>query len=233
MRHHSSKAAHSHPRSAWLLPRACVVATTLLIAPQRAAADAVPPPPDDCPPGTLGVTDHGGPRCEDEAPTDCPPGWVGVVGGHCRLHLCETDEGCPAGHQCREHSLCHAKQTRYFDYGSRTSNPRAAAPFIGAPPMELDEPIVEYVPVNVCDDQAPCSSPNECRPGKLCVPVETPRAAPMPWDATGAANTKPGGCGAGCSGAGSAAGFAGATALLAGIVTALGLRRRRRNRRPR
>ncbi len=221
----------THQLTGWIIG-GCLITASLVVSPRIAQADVVPPPPDDCPAGKVPVSDHGGPGCQDEPPENCPPGWRGVVGGHCQLDRCGTDDRCPEGKVCRDHSLCYKKQTSWFTYGRQTEHPRAAAPYIGGPPIELDEPIIKYVPINVCNSQTPCESPNECRPGKLCVPPATPTANPMPMGGTGTVNTKPSGCGSGCSGAGSAAGLAGASALLLGIAAALGLRRRRCPRRP-
>mgnify|MGYP001047283228 CR=1 FL=1 len=62
-----------------------LVAAAIALVATTAAADVVMPPPTDCKRGEVGVTSHGGPRCEKVAPEDCPAGWRGVLGGSCML----------------------------------------------------------------------------------------------------------------------------------------------------
>ncbi len=89
------------PRSRLSLLLASALA--LLAAPAR--ADVVMPPPTDCPRGQVGVTSHGGPRCEKVAPQDCPTGWYGQLGGNCALAPCEKDADCGQDRECVEHAV--------------------------------------------------------------------------------------------------------------------------------
>lgn len=194
-------------------------------------ADAVPPPPDNCPPGKVPVTDHRGPRCERKAPTNCPSGWRGVVGGTCALHQCTEDAHCGDDKVCREVSLCYKQETRYYTYGQNDYAP-VRGPELGmGPPMQLDPPVTEWVAFNVCDTGSACPAPAECRPGKLCVAMESESssgsaavpARSMPTKADGTVDTRPSGCGSGCAGA--PAGSLPGAALAAFVALAFGLRR--------
>jgi hypothetical protein len=198
----------------------------------EAFADAVPPPPDNCPPGTVGVTSHGGPACEKEAPKNCPNGWMGVTGGTCMLHQCSDDSACAAdGKVCRDASLCFEPRTRTTTCGP-VSTPRGPematprSPVLGGPCAVLDEPVTDWIPVNVCGGTEACASPSECRPSKLCVTPNEPPPVAQPRTPSGDVQAKPGGCGSGCV-ATRTAGISGAL-LAIGALALLSLRRRKR-----
>jgi hypothetical protein len=154
------------------------VLLVMLLAGRPAFGDAVPPPPADCSAGQVPVTDHQGPRCEPGPPRACPPGWLGQVGGTCTLHLCEKDSDCANGH-CVPHSLCfeqHYCNPRSCDEGVRTS----------------------FSAERLCGRRHRCAAPDQCRPGKLCLPngIDTPGDYP-PRGKENGASPGAGGC-AGC-----------------------------------
>ncbi len=203
----------------------------LLLAP-HALADAVPPPPDDCPSGTIPTTDHGGPRCEKEPPKNCPSGWRGVMGGECALALCSSDADCAdSGRVCRPASVCFEpwQRTSTCDNASpsRSNNLATPSPVLGGPCMQLDEPVTEWNPVNVCGGTEKCAAPSECRPSKLCVDKEKPAPKVMPRDDSGQVQTKPSGCGNGCVTAPVHSG-SGAALIATGLLGLLAFARRRR-----
>jgi hypothetical protein len=141
----------------------------------NANADVVRPPPTNCPPGEVGVTSHGGPRCMKEAPKDCPTGWNGVLGGNCTLRPCTADDQCGDGQACVEHSVClEPVEDPFYDYGEQPE----ATQDIGkrlfggpmAPKKRRDKPIFRYNATNLCATDVACGAPRTCQPEKLCVP---------------------------------------------------------------
>lgn len=213
---------------------------------RAASADAVPPPPVQCPPGTVGVTDHGGPRCEKVAPTNCPNGWFGVVGGRCVLHQCTEDAQCShVGKVCRPATLCFEPRTRSstcgaleVPRGSELGVPRV----LGEPCAQLPEPVTDWVAVNVCGASRACASPSECRPGSLCVTPTAPPPGPEPNGGSppssngfaqpppnGGMQPRPSGCGSGCAGS-PASGISGALFSI-GALALWSARRRERGQR--
>jgi hypothetical protein len=199
---------------------AAAVFATVTLGATVARADAVPPPPEDCKPGTVGVTDHAGPRCELDAPKNCPPGWRGVVGGDCAVALCDPQgSACEDGQRCVPQSVCHEPRERWIDYGR---GPAPRGPELAGPPRQLDEPVTDWLPVGLCSEQRTCDSPSECRPAHVCVP---PGARPEPGPRSPPAEPTKRGC-AGCSAPRGELGRAAAAALLAAGI-AIALRRRR------
>jgi hypothetical protein len=193
-------------------------------------ADAVPPEPEDCPKGTVGVTDHSGPRCEKEAPKNCPMGWRGAIGGDCVLDTCTSDEQCaPQGKVCRDFSLCYEPRERWYG----RLDPGLSAPTLPAnfgPRMRLEQPVTDWIPINVCGGAERCAAPSECRPGKLCVSASTPAPAVMPRKPDGTVDARPadaGGSCAGCAGAKTVGIAGGVAASLAGIGLLIVVIRRR------
>src|SRR5687768_557710 len=189
-------------RPASLVP----VALLVFAAAPRAHADAVPPAPENCPPGQVGTTSHGGPRCEKAPPKNCPIGWVGVIGGTCRLHTCSEDGHCQGeggAKVCRDYSLCHQPKTRAKTCGALAPPPRSAEMAMVLPGacVPLEQPVTDWIPINVCGGAERCPSPSECRPGKLCVPASSPdspnppQPGVMPRTPSGEVDNRPSGCG--------------------------------------
>jgi hypothetical protein len=154
----------------WILPLVAIVLCTST----EARGDVVMPPPTNCPPGEVGVTSHGGPRCMKEAPRDCPVGWNGILGGMCTLRPCTQDSECGDG-QCAEHSVClEPFEDMFYDYNEK---PEAAQDIgkrlFAGPPLpkqRRDKPIIRYKATNLCSSQVTCEAPRTCQPEKLCVP---------------------------------------------------------------
>jgi hypothetical protein len=152
----------------------------MLLVGRPAFADVAPPPPNHCPAGQVPVTDHSGARCEPEAPRDCPPGWLGQVGGTCTLHLCQRDSDCANGH-CVSHSLC---------FEQHYCLPRSASD-------GCEGSRTSFSAERLCGAGYRCAVPDECRPGKLCLPdgIDIPGDYPP-----GSRGNGGGPGGAGCAG---------------------------------
>jgi MYXO-CTERM domain-containing protein len=168
------------------MKRICLAAIAALLLSAPARADVVMPPPTDCPRGQVGVTSHGGPRCEIEAPKDCPNGWDGALGGTCILRPCANDSECGEGKECVEHAVClEPFQDEYYDYGEDEreehgeNEPRGLLRSPGllagpmAPKKKRPTPITRYNAMNLCAPDIACGAPRTCQPEKLCVPKGT------------------------------------------------------------
>jgi hypothetical protein len=104
-------------------------------------ADAVPPPPRDCPPGTLGQTDHYGPHC---APADCQTD-ADCQGKSCRAYaLCVFDRvfESPRGdtHRREAKGACNAGQRCPLDSPCRPGNYCLAGNVAAPPPATAPPP---------------------------------------------------------------------------------------------
>jgi MYXO-CTERM domain-containing protein len=162
------------------LARAAIVALALA-APASARADVVSPPPTFCPPGTEGVTSHGGPQCMKKAPKNCPQGWHGLLGGTCTLSPCASDANCQEGQACVEHLTClEPFEDAFYDYGEDQTDARSEGMpppgLLAGPPMPRKRrpaPVTRYNAVNLCSAEVACDAPRMCLPEKLCVPKGT------------------------------------------------------------
>ncbi|MEZ4227058.1 MAG: hypothetical protein R3B13_39330 [Polyangiaceae bacterium] len=146
-----------------------------------AHADAVPPEPENCPKGTVGVTDHGGPRCEPEAPKNCAPGYVGAVGGSCVLARCNSDDQCESGRRCRQIDVCQEyRELRWTGWGWSAQRPASRDNVLGEPPgpQPPGPPKKDWVPSGICGQDGPCAAPSECRPLGLCYPADRDSKVP-------------------------------------------------------
>ncbi len=163
-----------------------------LLVPGSALADAVPPPPDRCPRGQVAITSHRGPECVAPAPADCPAGWRGELRGICRLDICETDQSCGAGKQCRRVDLCLQEFILEWGYGQNESSesPHNRLLFAG-PPMRYDPPRHEIRAVAVCGDGRSCQEPAKCGKGKLCLAAGVSRPGIWAKPAGGTAGSAP------------------------------------------
>src|SRR5262249_22818787 len=144
-------------------------------------ADAVPPPPKKCPGNQVPVTSHRGPQCLAPAPTDCPAGWLGQLGGMCRLDICESDQNCGAGKQCRQVDLCLQEFILEWGYSQNDREKRGPSrPLFAGPPMRYDPPRHEIRAVDVCGNGRQCQEPAKCGKGKLCLPAGVTRPGIWP-----------------------------------------------------
>jgi hypothetical protein len=118
---------------------------------ERARADVVGPEPLFCWPGTVGVSDHSGSRCEDKAPTNCPSGWEGRIGGECSVESCSTtSQSCEEGETCVAAEIC-VEARRAF--GRWTD--------AGGEPYDAE--------LGICGPGAACDPPRRCVPKSVCV----------------------------------------------------------------
>lgn len=173
-----SRSALAHPlsrRAPLLLALALLIPMSALFS-GAALADAVPPPPAKCPRGQVPITSHHGPECVLPAPTNCPAGWRGELRGICRLDVCETDQSCGAGKQCREVDVCLQEFILEWGYGQNESTERPRnRPLFAGPPMRYDPPRHEIRAVDVCGQGRGCQDPAKCGKGKLCLPTGVTR----------------------------------------------------------
>lgn len=159
----------------------------IFLLPLQALGDAVPPPPAHCPRGQVPITSHHGPECVAPAPTDCPAGWRGELRGICSLDVCESDQSCGPGKQCRQVELCLQEFILEWGYSQNESSqpgksedrPRSRPLFAG-PPMRYDPPRHEIRAVDVCGQGRGCQAPARCGKGKLCLPMGVTRPGIWP-----------------------------------------------------
>ncbi|MBX3131257.1 MAG: hypothetical protein KF718_31345 [Polyangiaceae bacterium] len=152
---------------------ALVIVTLGLGASSTAHADAVPPPPKSCPPGQVGVTDHGGPRCVLAAPKNCAPGYRGALGGKCVLAPCSSDEQCDDGRRCLLVETCQEfRELHWTGWGWGAQRPVPRDNLLGGPPRPQPEgpPKKAWVSLGICGQDGPCKAPAECRPVAHCYP---------------------------------------------------------------
>jgi hypothetical protein len=173
-------ASHRSPRLALLF------LASVLLSPLRATADAVPPPPSKCPRGKIGITSHRGPECVEPPPKNCPPGWRPEIRGLCRLEMCEKDDECEDGKQCREADLCMFEYLQEWGYGRNDTVPDAGPdarpdaaprnrPLFAGPPMRFDPPRRVVVAVDVCGNGRSCGESAQCKKSKVCLPKNVSR----------------------------------------------------------
>jgi hypothetical protein len=140
-----------------------------------AFADAVPPPPRNCPPGQVGITSHGGPRCVPAAPKSCPAGWRPQIGGVCVVAVCFEDANCEAGQKCKQAEVC--LQERLVEWGEAPQS--RVDPFLFAEPPRHNVPPRKVIEtIDVCGDKRSCPDDSKCDTGKICLPKGVDKPAP-------------------------------------------------------
>lgn len=149
---------------------AAIVLRGLVLAPGLLHADAVPPPPSKCPPGQVGITGHGGPRCVASAPTDCPPGWRGVLGGTCQVYSCQTSAECGPGGRCQPTRVCIHEYLQEWGYGASLALPALGKELYSAPPQRFDPPRRVQEVVDICRAGELCPAESTCGAGSVCLP---------------------------------------------------------------
>ncbi|MDI1433676.1 hypothetical protein [Polyangium sorediatum] len=178
-----------------------VVVMLALTGPAR--ADVVGAKPLFCAPGKVGVSDHGGSRCEKKAPTNCPSGWRGEIGGECRLATCQSDRDCAGDETCSEVTAC--VETRSI-YSRRDPS---------GPPRSYDAAL------GICGPGAACDAPRRCEKRSVCVRTGEVATAYVPPPGQYEAKGLPrrsigcGGCAVGEEGGAAAAFLVGAAFVLA------------------
>ena len=181
-----------------------VLLLLVLLAPE-AQADVVPPAPEDCPPGSVGSTDHYGP--------------------HCRPSICRSDEDCKDGQRCRELALCVFEKTYEHWRGNthRREVRGSCAQGEACPEESSCETAKRCVPAGDVPPEPSASSPaSPASPPPSASSLASPPTTPSPKGAAGPSTR----CGA-CVlvGAGGPAGHAAWAIAIASL--ALVARRRR------
>lgn len=154
-----------------------VLALFVLLFGLAAFADDVPPAPKNCPPGSTGHTNHGGPYC---AP-----------------NTCKTDADCNGGAVCTEQPLCVESQTyttgRMPDEKPKTRQNATKVCDAGntcAAPATCE--VAKRCVIAAKKEPAPKEEPPKEAPPKESTSKEAPKEAP-PKEQTAPAE-KSGGC---------------------------------------